>query len=103
MRTNKKRIYISGPISGHDLEERKEAFAQAAEALSLAGWMPVNPFEKGVPDDAPRELHMKKDIELLLKCDGILLLRGWKESNGARAEYVVAKSIGLRILKQKEE
>lgn len=100
----KKKIYISGPIAFHDLGERRKTFAGVKESIekSNENWEAVNPLENGLPETASRERHMKKDIETLLKCQAIFLLRGWNESTGARVEYLVAKSIGLEIYKQEE-
>lgn len=46
---NNKRIYISGAIAHHDIDERKAAFAAAAEHLKSEGYTPVNPFDNGLP------------------------------------------------------
>ena len=87
-----KKVYISGAIAHHDLEERKAAFGDAERFLGLKGFDPVNPFKNGLPDDAHWRKHMRADIALLLGCDYIYMLRGWELSKGwnwtwpARAE-----------------
>lgn len=94
----KKRIYISGAIAHHDLEERKKAFADAARYLSLNDYEPVNPFDNGLPVDADWKEHMRADICTLTGCDGIYMLRGFETSKGAILELDVASSCGLKVL-----
>lgn len=94
----KKRVYISGAIAHHDLEERKETFREAERFLALKGFDPVNPFKNGLPDDAHWRKHMRADIALLLGCDSIYMLRGWELSKGAKLELDVASSCGLEVM-----
>lgn len=94
----KKKIYISGAIAHHDLQERKKAFAHAECYLDLKGYEPVNPFNNGLPDDAHWREHMRADIALLLQCDCIFMLQGWELSKGAKLELDVASSCGIEVL-----
>lgn len=94
---NGKRIYISGAIAHHDFDERVRAFQCAAEYIKAQGGTPVNPFDNGVPVNAGWREHMKADIHALTECDGILMLRGWELSKGAKIEFDVATSCGLEV------
>lgn len=94
----RQRVYISGAIAHHDLQERKETFGRAARFLDLKGYKPVNPFDNGLPDEADWREHMRADLEMLLWCDCIYMLRGWEHSKGARLELEVAVSTGIRVL-----
>lgn len=67
-----KKIYISAPISGYDLTERKALFSQMEDILAEEGYKPVNPFSNPLPDSAPYTEHLKQDIKLLLDCDGMV-------------------------------
>ena len=98
-----RKIYISGGISGHPLEERRAVFARAEDALRGRGYAPVNPFNNGVSLDAPYGDHMRADLRMLLDCDGIYLLRGWESSRGACLEHAVAVSCGLELLDEFED
>lgn len=93
------KVYISGAIAGHDLDERKAAFKAAERKLAELGYDPVNPFDNGVPDDAHWREHMRADIAMLVQCDLIYMLRGWELSKGAKLEHDVATSCGIRVLK----
>lgn len=91
------RIYISGKISGLPLDDVKVRFADAKSFLDEIGFEAVNPLEKGLPDDAPCEQHMVKDIELLLSCDAIYMMDNWMDSTGAGIEYDIAMRTGKDI------
>ena len=93
-----KRVYISGPIEHHDLEERRAAFGRAEQLLELHGFQSVNPMKNGLPDEAHWREHMRADIALLLGCDFIYMLQGWELSKGAKLELDVASSCGIKVL-----
>ena len=93
----KKRIYISGPISGHDLNERYGRFEAVEHNLEMCGHDPVNPMKNGLPADATTHEHMRRDIELLMTCDIIYMMKGWTHSKGCMVELMVATSIGLPV------
>lgn len=95
-----KRIYISGPISGHDIEERRKEFRKIQTFLEICHHdiEVVNPMENGLPAEATTHEHMKRDIELLLTCDMIFMMRKWTHSKGCKVEFDVATAIGLPVL-----
>ena len=93
-----KKVYISGAIAHHDIDERRAAFAAAACGIRNAGYTPVNPFENGLPQSVDWRKHMRVDIGLLLQCDRIYMLRGWELSKGAKLELDVASSCGIEVL-----
>lgn len=94
----REKVYISGAIAHHDIEERKRAFEDAARFLDLKGYEPVNPFENGLPEDADWREHMRADMALLLGCDYIYMLSGWEKSKGAKLELDVASSCGIPVM-----
>ena len=98
----RRKVYLSGPISGYDYDERRMTFALWAETLRDAGFEPVNPMENGVPKDAASEEHMRIDLMMLLECDGIMMLKGWERSLGARLEHEVALSCGMRVMNESD-
>ena len=53
-----KKIYISGAIAHHDLEERKAAFEVAAAFCEVCGFESVNPFNNGLPQSCDWREHM---------------------------------------------
>ena len=103
----RKRIYISIPISGHDLEEVK---AKAIDIIERLLWdvfelkkgrnRPdiITPFDVCHEPDKPYSYYMGKDIEALLECDAIYLCEGWQNSKGCMAEFEVARIYGKKIM-----
>lgn len=93
-----KKIYISGPIAGFDLQERRLAFLGVYHQLEKLGHEPVNPFDNGVPDDEHWRVHMRADIAMLLQCDAIYMMPGWELSKGCKLELDVASSCGIQVI-----
>ena len=103
----RKRIYISIPISGHDLEEVKEKARDISERLlcDVFGLKKgchrpdvITPFDVCPEPDKPYSYYMGKDIEALLECDAIYLCEGWQNSKGCMAEFEVARIYGKEII-----
>lgn len=92
------KIYISGPISGHDIEERKAEFARVKNILEKSGHEVFNPMENGLPEDSPTSEHMKADIKGLLECDGIYMMSHWNHSAGCQTEFMVANACGMTVM-----
>ena len=92
------KIYISGPITGHDKQEVSRAFAEAKRLIIDAGHTPVNPLENGLPETATYEMHLLKDFQMMLECDAIILLYGWSRSKGCRMENYIAVNMGLTVI-----
>ena len=93
----RKRIYISIPISGHDLEKVKERARKAKERVSHR-YDAITPFDVCSEPDKPYSYYMGKDIEALLECDAIYLCKGWQNSKGCMAECEVAKIYNKKII-----
>ena len=95
------RIYISIPISGHDLATQRAKASEIAEKIRALGHEPVNPFDT---PEAPAEMsekekyayYMGRDIEHLLMCDGAYFCEGWHKSQGCRVESYVAETYGIK-------
>lgn len=88
-----KRIYISGVLSGFDIEERRKSFKEVEDLLRKNGYHPVNPFNNGVPEDAHWRKHMRADIKMLTECEGIYFMDGWTKSKGCKLEFDIATSM----------
>lgn len=94
----KKRVYISGAISGRLPEDVFEDFDRAEDQLESLGWEVVNPLANGLTDAHTWEEHMRADLRLLLDCDRIAMLPGWRASRGACLEKRVAEELGMLII-----
>lgn len=95
----RERIYISGPITGYDIEERREAFKRVQlELEQQCGWKHTfNPMENGLPANAHRSEHIREDMKQLLKCTAIYMMHGWEKSAGCQLEFNTATQIGLAV------
>lgn len=88
-------IYIAGPFRGNsswDIEQnirRAETLALEVWRLGAACLCPHTNtrFFQGAADD---EVWLKGDLELLRRCDAVLMTDDWEKSSGARAEALFA-------------
>lgn len=91
------KIYLAGPMTGLP-DYNYPAFREAAEKLRERGWKVLSPAENYNGDTSlPRYMYMRKNIKLLLKAEGIVLLPGWQDSEGAKLEFDIACALDLDI------
>lgn len=94
----KKKVYISGPISlCYDIFEKREQFAEIEKRMRAKGYDVCNPMGEHWKAGLPTHVYMRKDIEMLLTCDAIFMLKGWNRSAGCKCELDVAVAIGLDV------
>lgn len=93
-----KKVYISLPISGLQIEIVKQNAQKAAEYLKKAGYEPVTPFEASPNENVSYAHHLGKDVEALLECDAVLFLKGWKYSKGCQLERYAAMIYNKEII-----
>lgn len=90
-------IYLSGPMTGIPDYNYPE-FRKAAKTLRDFGHVVFDPSEAFEGrTDLPKEVYMRKDIEMLLQANVVALLEGWEGSKGAQLEVEVAKQCGIPI------
>ena len=96
------RIYISGPITGHD--NYWDKFMEAENYLRKKGYSVMNPAGLGVvmPHDATHEEYMNICMDLIGMCDTIYMLDGWQQSTGANREYGFAMAKGMMVINSLE-
>lgn len=91
------KIYISGKITGLPFPEVEARFQDAEDLLEALDLEPVNPLHNGLTNEHSWNEHMVKDIEMLLGCDGILMLDNWQDSDGATIERFIAEKKGMDV------
>lgn len=95
-----KRIYVSLPISGYDLDERK-LYAMWVKSLIKDKYPKevkvITPFNVCSEPDKPYSYYMGKDIEALLECNAVYFCKGWQNSKECMAEFEVARIYGKEI------
>ncbi len=90
------RIYLSGPITGHD-DGNRDTFAAAQLYLECKGHAVSNPHAL-THDHAGRwEDYMRVDVREMLTCDSLFMLDGWQLSRGATIEHHLAVNLALPI------
>jgi len=89
-----KRTYISGPMTGLPDANYPE-FNRVAAQLRELGYTVLNPAENPKRDTWAE--YMRLAIAQLVQCDEIHMLRGWKQSRGARMEHGIARELGLVV------
>ena len=107
------KIYIAGPYTAPDRdgEDRNiRAAAQVAAEYMKLGWAVFCPHTMTSIID--REFNADKtldwedwltmDLCWLMECDAIYMLPGWRKSQGAQLEYMVAKAQGITVLGEME-
>lgn len=97
-------VYLSGKVSGLDLDVAKERFADAARqcetAMKEKGYdevYVVNPLAIPTLSDLEWADYMLMDLQLLRHCDAIMMLPGWEESQGAVVEHGFSVGSGKAV------
>ena len=95
----RKKIYLSGQISGLEPEDAESAFNNMEKILRAQGYYVVNPTRLGVSDVSGKgwDYYMKEGIKLLMDCDAIYMLTGSSNSKGASIERQLAYDLGMPI------
>lgn len=110
------KVYISGKIGEEVLSEAtRQKFAKAEEMLKAKGYEVFNPSTSGLGKIAEEKVLeavrqgkktswyqeiLKLDLNELSFCDGIFLLKDYKQSEGAMVEYHFALANKKKFLFQ---
>jgi hypothetical protein len=113
--TREPTIYVAGPMRGYE-NYNYPAFDRCARVLKQQGWIVINPAEldrqAGKPSsnaydfnpDTNYEDHefmrkalLRDVVAICEQCTAIYMMSGWEHSKGAKAEYALAKALGLDV------
>ena len=95
-------VYIAGPFRGDSayvVSVNVFAAESAAFAVAQAGAIPLCPhtlyrnFDGTITD----QFWLNATMELMRRCDAVLMILGWRESQGARAEKLEAERLGKPV------
>lgn len=92
----KNKVYISLPITGYDLGERKQIAETIKAKFIEQGYEAITPFDVCTEERKTYAYYIGKDIEALLGCNYIYLAGDWKYSKGCCAEKCVADIYGIK-------
>lgn len=97
------KIYVSLPITGHNINRCKERANGCRRALEGMGHSVITPFDVCPEADKPYAFYMGRDIEALMGCDAIFLTTGWCESRGCQLEWRCAEIYHKKIFQHMNE
>lgn len=86
-----KNVYVSDPISGYDLDERKKAFSELQYKLEIYYWC------KRLADNAPIVDHIREYFRMLCQYNEFIMMPKWNHSAGCVKQFEVAVAIGCKI------
>lgn len=97
-------IYVAGPFRA-STHYALQANIRNAERLALEVWklgaVAICPHKNTefFTGEIPDEAFLTGDLELLRRCDAVILTEDWERSSGARAEVVFAREKGIPVFK----
>jgi len=98
-----KLAFISGPYRSSNgktiLENVRHAEKYAIKYWRL-GYAVICPHLNTAFFDglAPDNIWLQGDLEILKRCDVIVMIPGWEKSSGSKQEYHLALNYGLEII-----
>jgi len=99
-----KAVYISIPITGHELEYVKNHI-QVVSKKYLSNYKIIDPIslyeilKEGADEELKYGSIIGHDMMYLLDaCDAVFFFRGWHESKGCQLEFAAAKIYGKEII-----
>jgi len=101
-----KLVYVAGPYRAETREGVAQNVAAARHVGRLCvrkGWFPILPtvntahFDHDFPGLADDDFWRDGTMELMRRCDAVVLVDGWQYSSGAHAEIKEARKIGLKV------
>ena len=104
-----KAVYISGPYSSPTDHGRQRnlnaAWELATEVWAIQGLYAVCPhlntmhMDGVFSEDRTEDYHnfLAADVDLLRRCDAVLMMEGWERSTGANLELKSANILGIPV------
>jgi len=95
-------IYVAGPFRGANHWEIAQNIRRA-EALALEVWRlgaaAICPHSNTAhyQDAAPDDLWMAGDLEILRRCDAVIMTPDWNRSSGATLEHEEATKLHIPV------
>lgn len=100
-----KLVYVAGPYRAETPHKIAENIHRA-RLLALRVWklgavaicphMNTAHFDGECPDD----VWLKGDLEILRRCDAVILADGWAGSSGTMAEVAEAERLGIPVVRR---
>ena len=97
-------LYVAGKYSGKDEDEKLANIGLAAK-VAIALWNEghvvicphLNTMDFELFTNLPNSAFAERDLLIVERCDGIVMLENWKDSKGAIKELAHAREHGLEV------
>jgi hypothetical protein len=98
-----KLVYCAGPYrakTAWGVDQNISRARQWGALVACAGAYPVIPHSNTAHFDgiAEDKFWLDSTLELMRRCDAVLMMDGWKESTGSCAEKTLAESLNMPVL-----
>lgn len=99
-----RQVYVAGKYTAETRTQEVQNISRALAAgcsLAAAGWHPIVPHVSGshrVDWETAMSRYFLTIRGMDPKQDALVLLPGWEDSRGARAEVALAEELGLPVL-----
>lgn len=99
--------YIAGPYRSNTINgisENIDAAKEVAKKYWLKGYMAFCPHTNSAFFDGliPCDVILEGCLDMLRRCDVVVMMRGWENSEGAKAEFELASWLGKEIIFEEE-
>lgn len=95
MSTSTTSVFISGPITGDDIQKNTQAMRHAISMYEVGGYSVYHTLD--LPKDRDEVFYMLASSKLICDVDLVLFLDNWCQSKGAIAEFFLAQKLGKRV------
>ena len=101
-------VYIAGPYTGPTqwiVAQNIRAAESYGRGVALLGLFPIVPHVLGQSfgDEQTPEFWYRGTLEVMKRCDAVIMLPNWSESKGAIHERRIALELGLPVFYSLEE
>ncbi len=87
-------IFIYGKIE-ESVEPIKDTFNNIERELKNNGNIVRNPFRQ-IKTDVPFPVFIRETLKIMLECDTIYLVPGWRNSRSAKLIYDIANNLKMK-------
>jgi len=100
-------VFISGPYRADTPRQIQRNINKAAEvALKYwkMGYAVICPHTYCIIyGECVDSVWLEGDLEMLRRCDGIVMMEGWENSKGSEMEHAFANEFGIKVIYEKSE
>lgn len=98
-------VYVAGPYRGPNraaIELNIQAAKHVGKLCCVKGWSPLIPHANTAHLDemlpgTPDEFWLESTLELMRRCDAVVLVPGWENSTGTQGEIAEAAARGIPV------